>query len=138
MPHVCRYAALTACHVSPPTTCVGVGLGVCALSNVPSPSCPAEFSPQQYAVALVVTPHVWYVPALSAANADTARTGPGTARSAVVPSPSWPLKLAPQQDGTPSVITPHVCAEPGSTDAKVNAPTTWPGLWRPMMIVPSP
>ncbi len=51
-----------------PTTCVGNSIP----ADVPLPSCPEEFSPQQNAVESAITAHAWCVP-LATANAESGR-----------------------------------------------------------------
>src|SRR5207249_3667753 len=63
-------------------------------------------SPQQYATPAAVTPHVWAIPAATAAT--------GTGVSLVsVPLPSRPP--IPQQYAAPSGVSAHVCWPPGLT-----------------------
>jgi len=52
---------------------------------------------QQYAASLVVTPHVWLVPALTCAKAKRPGTGVEVRRLVKVPSPTCPSPLVPQQ-----------------------------------------
>ena len=64
---------------------------------VPSPSCPAVPLPQQYAMPVLVNPHVCAVPADIVLKVRLPETATGTGWLVVVPSPSCPLALYPQQ-----------------------------------------
>src|SRR5438034_128735 len=88
----------------PNATAVGTSRAVV----VPSPSRPRPLKPQQYAVAVGVTPQVCAVPALRTANVRPPTTGVGTSRVVVVPSPTCPLPLKPQQYAAPVGVTPQV------------------------------
>src|SRR5437660_11129195 len=93
MPHVWNPPALTATKESPPDTCTGVRL--CVIVG-PAPSSPNWPNPQQYAAPDVVTPHVWPLPALTAAKVGPPETVTAAvlhAASFVTPSPprNWAL-----------------------------------------------
>ena len=94
---------------------------------VPSPSAPYLFSPQQYAVPLVVTPQVRRPPAHKDVNWSPPATATGVLLSVVVPSPSWPSVLYPQQYASSAVVTPQVYHWPPLADAQL-CPLTCPQL----------
>ena len=96
MPHVCLKPALTDANVSPPATAMGAVRGI--VSMLPMPSWPEELSPQQYAMPVVVTPHVWPAPVLSTTRLNTAA-------GAVVSPPQAP------RTSTPTPRTTHVAVE---------------------------
>jgi hypothetical protein len=91
--------------LSPPET----GTGVVLLVVVPLPSWPYEFTPQQYATPLVVTPQVLAHPALIEAKTSPPETAigfrlhgsglpfNGSVQVSVDEAPSCPLPLSPQQ-----------------------------------------
>ena len=84
--------ALTELKACPPTTSVGV-----VLSNkelVPSPICPNELRPQQYATLPIVTPQVCPSPALTEPKVCPPTTSVGVNLPTWVPSPSWAVLVA--------------------------------------------
>ena len=86
--------AVIVARVSEPDTVAGTLLLVVELL----PSWPEEFSPQQYAVPALVSPHAEAPPTVTAGSASEPETATGVACAvAVVPLPSWPLPPAPQQ-----------------------------------------
>jgi hypothetical protein len=64
-----------AVHVAP-ATATGLSRSVV----VPSPSWPMPFSPQQYALLVVVSPHVWELPALTRSKVSPPATALGVKR----------------------------------------------------------
>ena len=112
------------------------------LIDVPSPSWPKAFIPQQYASPPVVTPQVCArasnsTPALIEAKLRPPETSAGVLLSNWVPSPSWPKALPPQQYASPPVVTPHVWPPAALTEAKLSPPATLTGVVR-FVLVPSP
>ena len=96
-PQVCSESEPVAIvvKVRPPDTAVGT----LWLAVVPSPSCPKGPFPQQYAVPVLVNPHVCVLPAAIVVKVrppETA-TSVGVSRLVFEPSPSRPSVLYPQQ-----------------------------------------
>src|SRR5690348_7596811 len=105
MPQVWYRPAASTWNVSPPLT--GPGVSGIPKKRFPSPSCPYESSPQQYATPGAVRPQVWAPPAESDWNVSPPLTGTGLSRLAFVPSPSAPFSLLPQQYATPALVRPQ-------------------------------
>ena len=63
----------------------------------PSPACPDELSPQQYARLAKSRPHVKSAPELMDANPMALVTIVGSVRWVEAPSPIWPFRASPQQ-----------------------------------------
>ena len=100
------------------STATGVGLSttVPPASLEPSPSWPRQFTPQQCAVPLEVSPHVCMEPATRLANLRFPVTAPGASLSypPLVPSPSTLQKLTPQQYAEPVRVSPQVWSCPAA------------------------
>jgi len=94
-----------------PATFTGTSLFV----NVPSPSVPNPFCPQQYATWLVVTPQTCSSPTLTLRKTSP----PGTSAGIAAP--------APQQYAAPVVVRPHVRVPPALSAVKVSPPLTGTG-----------
>src|SRR3954465_12758095 len=97
-----------------PTTRCGAELFV----NVPSPSWPESFLPQQYIAPESISAQVWSPPVVIAV-ADPGRptTFTGVALSFSVPSPSWPSRFRPQHWTVPPETIAHVCPCPPPSTA---------------------
>src|SRR5215210_6144624 len=83
---------------------------------VPSPSCPAELSPQHIALRLSTRPQVKFHPTSRLRKRRPPITGAGDDRSDDPPSPSCPCASEPQHHAAPSVSTAQVCAAPAATE----------------------
>ncbi|MEY4408531.1 MAG: hypothetical protein RL345_2997, partial [Chloroflexota bacterium] len=107
----------------PPETATSVG--VSRLVFEPSPSCPKGPFPQQYAVRVLVNPHVCALPAAIVVKVrppETA-TSVGVSRSVFEPSPSCPLALYPQQYAMSVLVNPQVYATPWAMLTNATFPT---------------
>jgi hypothetical protein len=74
----------------------GGSVGRFRFTFVPSPSCPVEFSPQQYVVA-PARPQVWEKPVGRRVNESDPTTAVGTEALVVEPIPNRPSLFLPQQ-----------------------------------------
>ena len=129
-PHVWLLPPLNPVNEALVATACGV---VANCVEVPMPSCPSAFLPQQYALPPWATPQVKPPPrggplgcckvpppAAKDSNERPPATATGSARVVVVPSPSSPESLAPQQYAWPEAIRPHACPKPPRTVVKCN------------------
>src|SRR5215210_6575416 len=106
---------------------------------VPSPSWPLRLAPQHFSAPAVVSAHVCFPPAATAAMplvSPAASTG--AVRTPDVPSPSCPEPFAPQHLTVPALATAHVSSPPAAiADAPLVRPATSTGV-EPGEPVPSP
>jgi hypothetical protein len=125
--HVKEIPTLTDSKLTGPEAGADTTTGVALLVNVPWPSWPELFNPQQYMAPPTATPQVWarsFAPsemlpyALTDRNSTPPETATGLEASVVVPSPSWPNTFCPQQNASPPVVTPQECALPAASAAK--------------------
>src|SRR5215204_489876 len=112
MPHAWALPAVIAWNSMLPCTADGWRRS----DVVPSPSCPAELSPQHIALRLSTSPQVKFHPTSKLRKRCPPITGTGDDRSVTPPSPSWPCASEPQHHAAPSVSTPQVCAAPAAIE----------------------
>src|SRR5688572_17611887 len=96
--------------------------------QLPSPTGPASFRPQQYALPALVSPHAWYAPAVIDTNRRVVATGAGDARLVLLPSPSSPEAFAPQQYATPLPASAQAKSDPAASCRNVSSPSTLTGV----------
>src|SRR4051812_3075701 len=86
--------------------------GVDRSLNVPSPSCPYWFHPQQRTLPAARCAQAWRQPVAIFTASPIPTTAAGVERLVCVPSPSCPCPLYPQQDTAPVAWTAQVKSPP--------------------------
>lgn len=109
------------------------------MTNVPSPSWPEVFEPQQYAAPAPVNAHTDVIPELIEANErppDTS-TGVGCDSTSELPIPIVPTELSPQQYAAPPARAQML--EPAESAENTCPPVTAAGTgWAAASAVPVP
>jgi len=101
-------------QVRDPVTSIGVAE---TAATPPSPSCPAQLSPQQYARSSLAIPHVCAEPAESCFHVREPETSTGEMFDEFAPFPSCPALPRPQQYACPSEAIPQEWFRPATIDA---------------------